>query len=155
MVLSILSATLAPSTPFELSHRGRTVPVVELVCYFGPGFLATCAYNLALLLACCLFAFLARRVPSNYNESKFIGVSVYSTLVLCLAAVPVYVTAGAALQRVATVSLAVLLNAYLTLVCLYLPKLYAVRFLEPEVSKSERPAGTRAHACNRVHPISI
>ncbi|XP_071793408.1 metabotropic glutamate receptor-like [Asterias amurensis] len=114
-----------------------TVPAVptnylELYCAFGYEFLVPCTYNLALIVACCFYAFKTRQVPDNYNESKFIAVSVYSTLVVCLAALPVYFTAVAVLQKVATLCSALLLNVYLTLVCLYLPKLYAVRFLPKE-----------------------
>ena len=103
---------------------------MEIFCNFGMGFLASCVYNLLLILACCYYAFKTRKVPSNYNESKFIAVSVYSTLVLCLAAVPVYTTAVAVIQKAAALCVALLLNAYLTLVCVYLPKLYAVRFVD-------------------------
>ena len=85
-------------------------------------------YNLLIVVACCYFAFRARKVPSNYNESKFIGISVYSTLIVCLSAVPVYTTADSITQKVATLCMALLLNAYLTLVCLYIPKLYAIHF---------------------------
>ncbi|XP_038071735.1 metabotropic glutamate receptor-like [Patiria miniata] len=143
VMLSILSAILAPSTPVELiSQVGELY--LELFCSFGPGFIASCAYNLLLILACCFFAFKARKVPSNYNESKFIAVSVYSTLVLCLAAVPVYATAVAALHKVATVCYAVILNAYLTLVCLYLPKFYAVKFVGSDDTTTSDWRGTGA-----------
>ena len=119
----------------DLSHPQRLMPdkmskYVEIYCQFGNGFIASCVYNLLLILACCLYAFKTRKVPSNYNESKFIAVSVYSTLVLCLAAVPVYTTAVAVIQKVATLCMALILNAYLTLVCVYLPKLYAVCFVK-------------------------
>ncbi|XP_022086048.1 metabotropic glutamate receptor-like [Acanthaster planci] len=156
VTLSILSAILAPSAPAELiSHVGE--PYIELFCSFGPGFLVSCAYNLLLILACCFYAFKARKVPSNYNESKFIAVSVYSTLVLCLAVVPVYITAVKALQKVATVCYAVILNAYLTIVCLYLPKFYALKFVGgDDMSTSDcKGIGTSARSAmstNKVAP---
>ncbi len=127
MVIVISSSV---STVRALSNE-PAIPTnyLELYCAFGYEFLVPCTYNLALIVACCFYAFKTRQVPDNYNESKFIAVSVYSTLVVCLAALPVYFTAVAALQKVATLCAALLLNVYLTLVCLYLPKLYAVRFL--------------------------
>ena len=146
MVIVIGTAT-SPSVPAKLFFFPAN-GYIEAFCEFGNGFLASLTCNLLLILACCYYAFKARKVPSNYNESKFIAVSVYSTLVFGLAAVPVYVTADHAPLRVAVVCGALLLNAYLTVVCLYLPKLYAVRFLDG------RPAVTCAHASNRVHPIT-
>ena len=109
---------------------------------------------------------MARKVPSNYNESKFIAVSVYSTLLVCLAAAPVYTTAVQAMQKVATLCMALLVNAFLTLICVYVPKLYAIRFVDDmNVEDWRSSAGgtgtTRTNmlstvaSSNRVHAISI
>ncbi len=87
------------------------------------------AYNGIIIVACCFYAFKARRVPSNYNESKFIAASVYSTVVVCVSLIPVYTTAVGAVQKVAALCAALLLTAYISLVCLYLPKLYAIHFV--------------------------
>ncbi|XP_038046775.1 metabotropic glutamate receptor-like [Patiria miniata] len=129
VVVVIVSISVSPSRPKYLIPRPPR-DYIEVYCDFGSGFIASCVYNLLLILVCCYYAFKTRKVPSNYNESKFIAVSVYSTLVLCLAAVPVYTTAVAVLQKVATLCMALLLNAILTVVCVYLPKLYAVKFLK-------------------------
>ncbi|XP_038063049.1 metabotropic glutamate receptor-like [Patiria miniata] len=129
IIIVIISVIASPSRPEYLIPRPQE-KYVEVYCQFSNGFIASCVYNLLLILVCCYYAFKTRKVPSNYNESKFIAVSVYSTLVLCLAAVPVYTTAVAVLQKVATLCMVLLLNAYLTLVCVYLPKLYAARFVK-------------------------
>ena len=81
-----------------------------------------------IIISGCVYAFLARKVPSNFNESKFIGISVYSTLVVCLAAVPVYSTAVNVIQMFATLCVVLLLNSYLTVAFIYFPKLYAIHF---------------------------
>ncbi|XP_022091681.1 metabotropic glutamate receptor 3-like [Acanthaster planci] len=133
---------------------------LELYCNISIGFLVSCAYNRVLILGCCVFAFLARKVPDNYNEFKFIGVSVYSTLLACLAAIPVYSTAQDASQKVAAFCLAVLLNAYLTVACVYIPKLYAIRFISPPSSTDNHALTNGAHTPNtqstntRVHPMA-
>ncbi|XP_072025081.1 metabotropic glutamate receptor 2-like [Amphiura filiformis] len=127
IIIACFSALFAPTKP-EYLFPAQRKPYLEVFCKFGYGFLASCVYNLILIIACCYFALRARKVPSNYNESKFIAISVYSTLIVCMAAVPVYSTAVAVLQKVATLCMALLLNAYLTLVCIYLPKLYAIHF---------------------------
>ncbi|XP_038071125.1 metabotropic glutamate receptor 4-like [Patiria miniata] len=157
LLISICSVIWAPSLP-KLYQQSKYKNYVEIFCEFGRGFLASCVYNLLLILVCCYYAFKTRKVPSNYNESKFIAVSVYSTLVLCLAAVPVYTTAVAVLQKVATLCMALLLNAYLTLVCVYLPKLYAARFVEDlEVAdwRSRSEATTQSRASTSANASGI
>ena len=113
-------------------------PNLEIYCRFNYGFLASCAYNLIIIIACCYFAFRARNVPNNYNESKFIAVSVYSTLIVCLAATPVYHTAVDIAQKVLTLTVALLFNTFLTLACLYIPKIYAIHYAGVEAQRSWR-----------------
>ncbi|XP_038058587.1 metabotropic glutamate receptor 4-like [Patiria miniata] len=162
VICVIVTSAVHPCQPQLLTFRPRE-PRLELYCVFDTGFLVSSTYNLVLILACCVFAFLARRVPDNYNESKFIGASVYSTLLACLAAITVYYTSRDSLQKVAAICMAVLLNAYLTAACVYIPKLYAIRFLSSALQSTgddERiRAGSRRRAfisqsmsVNSVHP---
>ena len=137
---------------------------IEIYCDFSTSFVIGTAYNFVIILACCALAFHARKVPSNYNESKFIGISVYSTMVVTMAAVPVYTTAVFVLQKVATLCMVLLLNAYLTLVCVYIPKLYAIRFVPDDlnVDMTARTLGTEVvnavsipRVANRVEPLPV
>ncbi len=65
-------------------------------------------------------------------------------LIVTLAAIPLYSTANDILQLVTAVSAALLLNAYLGLVCVYLPKLYAVFFKGDDVEVEDwRTASVR------------
>ena len=139
VVIAITGALANPTLPAKLYFYPRR-NYIEAFCKFGNGFLASLVANLLLVLACCYYAFKARKVPSNYNESRFIAISVYSTLVFGMAAVPVYITAATVLQKVATLCVAILLNAFLTLFCVYLPKLYAIQ-LARDVQVSEWRAG--------------
>ena len=113
-------------------------PFLEIYCGFGYGFIASCVYNAIIIIACCYYAFRARKLPDNFNESKFIGVSIYSTLMICLAAVPVYFTATNVPQKIGALSVTMLFNVYLTLLCLYLPKLYAIHFAKDEIQATWR-----------------
>ena len=106
----------------------RSEKFTEYFCEFDYGFLASSIYNAILVLFCCYYAFRSRQVPDNYNESKFIGISVYSNVVVCLSVIPVYTVANSALYKIAIVCLALLVNSYLHLLCVYAPKIYAVRF---------------------------
>ena len=137
---TIFFASSKPTILFPL-HRQ---PYLEIYCQFSYGFLATCAYNTIVIMACCYFAFRARQVPSNYNESKFIAISVYSTVIVCLAAVPVYSTAIDVAQKILTLIVALLFNTYLTLACLYLPKIYAIHFAGEKAQKTWRTQTERS-----------
>ncbi|XP_038045537.1 metabotropic glutamate receptor 1-like [Patiria miniata] len=128
VLIVIVTVIFYPSVPTMIQPSTQE-KLVEIYCLFRSGFFASCIYNLLLVLACCYYAFKTRKVPSNYNESKFIAASVYSTLLLGSAAALVYTTAVGVETIKATLSLVVLLNAYLTLGCVYLPKLYAARFI--------------------------
>ena len=103
----------------------------------------------------------ARKVPSNYNESKFIAISVYSALIVCLATIAVYTTAVVVLQKLASLCLALVFNASLSLVCVYVPKLYAIVFVNEGLEVNDWRTGTNANTrmptasvrgSSRVHP---
>ncbi len=151
----LLATILDPSKPAFLVPSPPDGHL-ELYCHFGYGFLTSLIYNLILVIACCYYAFRARKVPDNFNESKFIAGSVYSTLILCMAAFPLYTTAIDAMQKVAAISAAILINAYLTLACLYLHKLYVIRFMDEEDTSAHTSMAGRVGTMTRarVHPAT-
>ncbi|XP_033628835.1 metabotropic glutamate receptor 4-like [Asterias rubens] len=127
VVAVVFAGLLQPAVP-ALLFTSPPSDHIELYCVFSPAFPGFCAYNLLIVLLCCYFALLARKVPDNYNESKFIGVSVYSSLVLGIAVVPVYTTASRASQKVSFLAIAVVANSFITIFFVYFPKLFAIRF---------------------------
>ncbi|XP_002739782.1 metabotropic glutamate receptor 1-like [Saccoglossus kowalevskii] len=113
--------------PIETKKR------VELSCNVSAAEIgASVAWNILLIVLCCWFAFKTRKVPDNYNESRFIALSVYTTLVIWMAFIPTYITVQDSTFKVSVLSCAILLNAYVTIVCLYVPKLYAVHYVNDE-----------------------
>ncbi len=81
IITGLSQVIMGPSKPTILipfQHQ----PTLSIYCHLGTGFLASCIYNMLIVIACCYYAFRARKVPSNFNESKFIAFSVYSTLVV-------------------------------------------------------------------------
>ena len=121
---------------------------VELICYLPLGpFVASLTYNSLLLIACVYCAFKTRKLPDNYNESKFISFCVYSTVIIWLTFIPAYFAVGKAFFQVMFLSLAILANATLILLCIFVPKIYALYFVKKEdlhVSvKFENKGGSR------------
>ena len=53
-------------------------------------FLVSLIYNIVLIIVCTFYAVKTRKIPENFNESKFIGFAMYTTCIIWLAFVPIY-----------------------------------------------------------------
>lgn len=53
-------------------------------------FLVAQMYNMVLITVCTVYAIKTRKIPENFNESKFIGFTMYTTCIIWLAFVPIY-----------------------------------------------------------------
>jgi len=92
-------------------------------------FLFSQLYNAALILVSTVYAVKTRKIPENFNESKFIGFTMYTTCIIWLAFVPIYFGTGNANEtQITTLCVAISLSASVTLVCLYSPKVYIIVF---------------------------
>lgn len=90
-------------------------------------FLAVCSYALTVALLCTYYAFKARGIPENFNETKYIGFSMYILLLSSLAYYPVvfnfeswYVTLVACSTTLVT--------SFGLLSCMFGPKVYILMF---------------------------
>ena len=129
MCLILVSAFLAPPTT-SLRMPVLTVRYVELYCNLPlKGLLPMVTFNLLLLSLCALFGFLTRKLPENFNESWYIFVSVSTTLFLWGVFLPTYFNTFYIVYRVVLLSCCLIINATVTLTCLFVPKMYAVHFV--------------------------
>ena len=87
----------------------------------------TLAYNIFLVVLCTYYAFVTRKVPANFNESRYIGFVMYTTIVLWCAFLPVYFGISFE-QRIVYLMLDHILNALTLLVGLFGMKLYILLF---------------------------
>ncbi len=88
------------------------------------------SYNLLLLLLCAVYGFLTRKLPANFNESWYIFISVWTTMLLWIVLLPTYFTMFYAYYKAALLSFCLFMNALLTIMCMYVPKLYAIYFVD-------------------------
>ena len=85
-------------------------------------------------VVCTVYAVLTRNIPEAFNESKFIGFTMYTTCIIWLAFVPIYFTSSQSNHtalNITTLSVSISLSATVTLLCLFTPKLYII-LLRPE-----------------------
>ncbi len=132
VLVSIVTIVIA-APHVDLRMPVASEKYVEMLCALPiPGLIPPLALNLILILWCSFFAFKARTLPDNFNESKYIFLSVCTTIFLWLAFIPTYFTAFYATQKTLLLACILLLNPTVMLLCLYIPKLYAIYMLDED-----------------------
>ena len=121
VIATIWLAVEPPSS--KIIYKARTA---ELRCGESPliGLAVSLGYNLLLLVLSTYFAFLARKVPENFNEAKYINITLYTLCIIWLAFIPTYigtVELGAVYQT-SSLTVAIVLSATSTLACIFMPK---------------------------------
>ncbi len=127
VIAVIWLAVEIPSVDEILLPDNRTV---ELKCGESPyfGLPVSLGYNFLLLLFSIYFAFCTRKVPDNFNEMKFINVTVYTLCIIWIGFIPTYfvtIRFGTIYENFFLL-LAILLSASTTLICLLIPKIIFV-----------------------------
>ncbi len=130
LAICILTAILFPPEA-KLRMHVATEKYVELFCELPlEGFLVPLSSNLILLICCACYGFLTRKLPENFNESWYIFVSVSTTTFLWMVFLPTYFTTVYAYHQVALLGFCLVINASITLLCLYVPKFYAIYYVD-------------------------
>lgn len=105
--------------------------------------IALIAYNVILVLAGCVIAYLTRNVDSAFNESQYIAVTMYIYLLAGIILIPLYYTAGdsrSSIDRQFVLRcLGITLSMYFSLIALFVPKILAV-----EEDRKQRKAAEKA-----------
>ncbi|KAK0054486.1 metabotropic glutamate receptor 4 [Biomphalaria pfeifferi] len=116
-----------------------TEKFVELSCDMTlPGLISFLVYNLFLVTLCSIFAFKTRKLPENFNESRFITMCVSTALIIWLSFIATYFTATKDNVRVLLLSMTLLINHTVALVFLFLPKIYAAVYVDGMETESNR-----------------
>ncbi|XP_022654020.1 metabotropic glutamate receptor 5-like isoform X3 [Varroa destructor] len=131
--------TLIVFEPPDAKYDYPDLSRVKIICNTTTlGIIAPLGFDFFLIAMCTVYAVKTRNVPENFNEAKFIGFTMYTTLVIWMAFVPIYFGSK---HRVITLCLCISFSALVALVLLFLPKVYIILF-RPE--KNNRSAFTTA-----------
>jgi hypothetical protein len=85
---------------------------------------------MSLIVACAVLGYMTRKLPENFNDSRYIFVAISTTLFMWSVFLPTYFTTVKSLNQAALLSLSLLFNAYITMLAQFGPKIYAVLFVE-------------------------
>uniref|UniRef100_A0A8C5MSB7 G-protein coupled receptors family 3 profile domain-containing protein n=1 Tax=Leptobrachium leishanense TaxID=445787 RepID=A0A8C5MSB7_9ANUR len=143
--IGICIGFLSSSSSSIQKNREAVLTKIILECNHesNMAFLFSIGYISLLALVCFVLAFLARNLPDNFNEAKFITFSLLVFVIVWVSFIPGYISTSG--KYVTAVEIfAILSSAAGLLVCIFFPKCYII-LLKPSKNSKSNLTGRSHH----------